>query len=365
MVRWNGDRKIFPFSLRVELDKRVYRTIEDREPFVANFNGANGDLLHLISAFVEALPDAELVERDERHFGQPTDILRAGRTISWRMDGGESGRASKIRLRKGDQPQDREPSGVEWSPYWVYAVIPNNSNQGWLLVEKDGRYSLPAEWRKELIRQFAATYRGYRLVIGTVREDSLWRQVENAMEEARLLGFEVALRSPDTTAASGGAQGYSRGMVEVNRRIYKAVDGPLPGVRLRQFRRPFMRQHTADGLREIEFPLETDDLADDSVKIRFRDDVVEIKATVLNADGQERTIAYDGLDAQQSYVMEGTADGQPSQEKFRRECRTAVTDLAKAGGVTLQPGWESTEWTHPDTAPRLQIRVSDEGEASS
>ncbi|MGF0313100.1 hypothetical protein [Rhodococcus sp. IEGM1428] len=365
MVSWTSDRKVVPYSMRVEVDRRILRTADERELFVANFNGAGADLLTSISAFVDGLPKGELVERELRHFGQPTDVRRVGRTLSWRMDGGESGRASSISLKKGGKQRQRYASGVEWSPFWVMATVPKDSNQGWLLIEKDGRYTLPTEWRAELIKQFALAHRGYRLVISTVREASLWSQVENALEEGRLVGCEVAIRAPTTTKSSEGAQGYSRGMVEVNRRIFQASGGLLPGRRLRLFRRNFTRQLADGGLREIDLPLEVDDLADDRIKIRLRDDVVEIKATVLNDDGRERTITFEGLDAQQYFVMTGTTDEPPSQDKFVQECRTAVRDLAKAGGVTLAPGWEATTWKHPADAPVMQIAVDENGSSTN
>lgn len=358
MARWAADKRIVPFSMRVEIDKRYTQRGDPGEIFVGNFNGSGGDLLHYFSSFIEALPLEDLVERDTRHFGQPTAISRLGRTILWQMDGGESGRASSITLRRGGRKRKRDRSGVEWEPFWAMAVVPKDSNQGWLLVEKDGRYTLPTEWRKELVTQFSNTYPGFRLVISTVRDASLWNQVENSTEE-RLLRFEVSLRSADTTPASRGAEGYTRGMVEVQKRIFHPVGNPAAGQRLRVMRRAFTRDLTPEGLVEISLPLEVDDLSDDRVKIRLRDDVEEIKATVLNDDNIERTIVFEGLDAQQTFVIENSAGEDVAEEVFARECRIAVRDLASTGGVTLRPGWEATEWGHPQDGPSVRIPVDD------
>ncbi|MGP4054146.1 hypothetical protein ACTWP6_04870 [Mycobacterium sp. 4D054] len=357
MAAW-GDRRIALYTLRVELDKRVFRTDDSaREPFVANFNGAGADLLTTISSFVEALPKDDHVERDMRHFGQPRDVRRSGRTISWEMDGGESGRTSWIKIRKDADQQQRERSGIEWAEFWVYAVVPKDSNQGWLLVEKDGRHTLPTAWRDELIRKFAETHHGYRLRIGTVREASLWSQVENALDDNRLIGFEVAMRSGDTTPA--GAAGFERGMEKYSRQIWRTAGDPLPGRRLRIFRRQFTRNVTSDGLREVEAPIETDDLADDRFRIRLRDDVAEIKATVLNHDGKPKTVVFEGLDPQQTVVMEGTSDGHPDQGRFVSECRSTVADLAQSGGVALPPGWDTGSWEHPADAPQMEVRADE------
>ncbi|MFC8181681.1 hypothetical protein ACFULT_22610 [Rhodococcus sp. NPDC057297] len=238
------------------------------------------------------------------------------------------------------------------------AIVPKNSNQGWLLIEKDGRYTLPSEWRTELTRVFSRTYPGYRLVLSTIRDASLWNQVENSTEE-RLLRFEVALRSAETTPANKGAEGFSRGMVEVQKRIFHPVQSKAEGRRLRELRRAFTRNLTPQGLVEIALPLEADDLSDDRVKIRLRDDVHEIKATVLNDDGIERTIVFEGLDAQQTFVIENSGGLDLGSDQFAQECRTAVKDLATAGGVTLPPHWEAGRWTHPVDAPAVRIYSDD------
>jgi hypothetical protein len=108
-MAWGNDRRILCYSMRVELDLRVFKKEDKtRELFVANFNSSGGDLLHAVSSFIEALPAEELVARDRRHFGQPRDVERQGRTICWRMDGGESGRATSVMLKQGDRWRKRE-----------------------------------------------------------------------------------------------------------------------------------------------------------------------------------------------------------------------------------------------------------------
>ncbi|AOE44061.1 hypothetical protein SEA_BLINO_45 [Gordonia phage Blino] len=355
MGTW-GDRRIVLYTLRVALDGRVFRTSAAAgEPFVANFNGSGADLLHFLSSFIEALPTDKHIERDERHFGQPTSIRRRGRTISWRMDGGESGRKSQIRLRRDADAQERDRSGVEWEPFWAFAVVPENSVVGWLLVEKAGRHSLPTEWRKELQRQFAGAYRGYRLEIGIVREMSLWAQVENALDEERLIGFEVAYRSASTTAGSGAA-GYERGMEKYERRMWRApADQPKKGRKLREFRRAHTKT-LIEGTREIELPFEADDLSDDRYTIRLRDDVAEIKATLYNSEGQPKTVVFEGLDPQQTIVMEDTALAPPDQDRFDTECRSAVRDLAASNMVGLAPKWDTGDWVHPEDAVKLEVK---------
>ncbi|NKS67629.1 hypothetical protein GS461_21350 [Rhodococcus hoagii] len=348
MVSWNGDRRIVPYSIRVERDLRYNHPPNGGELFTANFDGNGGDLLKTISAFVEALPSHAHIDRDNRHFGKPSDVCRKGRTICWRMDGGESGRQSSIVLSRGDREQQRQLSGIEWAPFWVMAVVPENANHGWLLIEKDGRHTLPTEWRKELIKQFATVHKGYRLAISTIREESLWSTVENALDEPRVLGFEVAVRAPDGRSAHG----YTRGMAEVNRKAFRSTDGPVPGRALRMFRRNYTGTQGPKGVREVDYPMEHDDLSDGDVKIRLREDVVEIKATVINAQGLERTIVFEGLDAQQTFVMEGTSDGQPSQHKFETECAAVVSDLASSGGVPIPRVGIIPSGCTPQTHPR-------------
>ncbi|MGV9923390.1 hypothetical protein [Nocardia rhamnosiphila] len=366
MSKWGSDRRILPYGMRVEFDRRVFKPNSiDREPYVGNFNGNGADLLHVISSFIEALPQDKLIERDERHFGLPSTVRRQGRTICWQMEGGESGRASSIKLTKDSEKQFRERSGVEWEPYWVYAVVPSNSNQAWLLIEKNGRYTLPSEWRKELSQQFASAYHGYRLRLSTVREASLWSQIENALDDDRLVGFEVAFRSASIPSATTQAAGFERGMTKQTRETWATTGGPRSGRILRQFRRRYTGIQTPEGVRQIDAPLEVDDLSDPRYEIRLRDEIAEIKATVLTADGASRTIVFEGLDPQQSYVMDDTSLTRPSQDRFIRDCRTAVGDLARSGGVALPPGWHSGDWSHPETAISMEVEISDTPRQSS
>jgi hypothetical protein len=346
--------------MRVELDLRVFKKDDKtRELFVANFNSAGGDLLHAVSSFIEALPAEELVARDRRHFGQPREVLREGRTICWQMDGGESGRATSVMLKKGDVWRKREPSGVEREPFWVFAVVPKNANQAWLLIEKGGSHSLPTEWRDELVKQFAKAYHGYRLVISAVREASLWSQVENSSSD-RLLGFEVALRSPDNPSTTGHAAGFDRGMLRVDRRLYHVPGDAVMGKRLREFRRSFTGRRAPTGIVEVDEPLDFDDLGSDKYEVRLKDNVVEIKATVLNARGEPKIIVFEGgRDPVQSYVMAGTSQGQPTQPQFAAECRSAVKDLAQSGGVALPEKWDTGAWEHPADAVAMEVAVSE------
>lgn len=361
MARGNGDRRIVPFSIRVERDLRYSHPASDKELFVGNFDGGGSDLLTTISAFVEALPADVHIARDDRHFGMPTSIRRKGRSISWCMDGGESGRASSIVLKRGEEAQQRDRTGVEWVPFWVMAVVPKDANHGWLFVEKDGRHTLPTEWRKELIQQFAKTHKGYRLAISTIREESLWAQVENALDEPRVVGFEVALRAPDGKSPHG----YTRGMAQVDRQVFRSTNGPVLGRVLRQFRRNYSGIRGPEGVMETNLPVDYDDLTDGNVKVQLMDGVVELKATLLNDAGVERTVAFEGLDGQQTFVMTGTSDAQPSQEKFETECAAVVSDLATSGGLSMLPGWDKPEWTHPLNAPTMKVIPDDEQRQAS
>ncbi|MFT3660371.1 MAG: hypothetical protein QM809_02925 [Gordonia sp. (in: high G+C Gram-positive bacteria)] len=352
-----SDRKICLYTLRIERDGRVFKNNDDRDPFVDNFDAAGGDLLVFISAFVAGLPADELVERDTRHFGQPREVVRRGRTICWEMDGGESGRSTAIKLKKKGKTRKREMSGVEWEPFFVYVVIPKNANVGWLLVEKDGRNSLPVEWREEMRRQFKATHAGYRLIVGTVREASLWSQVENAANEGRLLSFESATRSAKATTGTAGYQ-----VEEVQSRTFLASGEPLPGRALRQWRRE--RTVTLEGTTEVTLPDDVDDMSDDRYRVKLRDNIAYLKAVVFNHDGKPKTVTFEGLDPVQTIDIEDTATARPTQTRFMTDCRSAVKDLAVSSGIHLGSGWDAGNWKHPKNAPRLEVTNDDSSDAS-
>lgn len=353
------DRRITPYALRVTLNGHAKRRKEPPPitPYPANFNNAGGDLLHFLSSFVEALlVNDQMVQRKNRHFGRPRKVARQGRTLLFRIYGGESGRNTRIKTTATSKEKKRDHTGVEREPFWVYAVVPADANQAWLLVETHGHHTVPGEWRTELADQFKAAYPGYVLGISQVAEMSLWTQVENSVDP-RLLRFEVVRRSAD--GAGDHSAGHPAGMVEYNKHIWEAPE-PRPGEALRALRRSFTRAKTKSGLVEITAPMEVDDLSDPDVTIDLDDGVMEIRARVLNSKGEPKTVVFDGREPRMSFVIEGVDAVPPNKKRFLREVRSAVEDLATGGGVSLPQGWDTGEWAHPDDAPELEVSPSDQ-----
>lgn len=351
-----NERQIVPFGLRVELNGHAARR-KNPPPlseFPANFNAAGADLLIFLSSFIEALP-AQMVKRGDRHFGCPTKPARRGRTIILQMCGGESGRRTTIALKQGDRERTREASGVEWEPFWVAAVVPKNSNQAWLLVEKAGRHSIPTEWRTELASAFKDAYPGYVLKVSPITELSLWSQVENSTDP-RLLTFEAVMR--DSSSGGDHSAGHPGNMARYDTQVWHS-DKARQGTLLRQFRRMFTRKKTLNGLVEIDQPLEVDDLSDPNVNIVLRDDVRQIKARVFNSEGKKKTVIFDGREPQMTIAMDGVFEISPSETKFWEEARSVVVDLAANGGVSLAPKWDTDEWEHPDNAIKVEVSPHD------
>ena len=351
-----GERLIVPFALRVELNGHAARRKNppSLSGFPANFNAAGADLLMFLSSFIEGLPD-KMVKRGDRHFGCPTEPRRRGRTIVLQICGGESGRRTTIALKDGDPEQTRESSGVEREPFWVAAVVPKNSNQAWLLVEKAGRHTIPTEWRTELTDTFKEAYPGYLLKISPITELSLWAQVENSADP-RLLTFEAVMRDSD----SGGdhSTGHPGNMARYETQVWHS-DRATQGTFLRELRRMFTKEKTKSGLVEIDQPLDFDDLSDPDVKVVLRDDVRQIKARVLNSEGRKKTVIFDGREPQMTIMMDGVFDISPSETKFWEEARSVIVDLATNGGVSLAPKWDTGEWEHPDSAIKVEVNPRD------
>ncbi|MGW4097156.1 hypothetical protein [Mycobacterium sp. NPDC004974] len=351
-----GERQIVPFGLRVELNGHAARR-KNPPPlseFPANFNAAGADLLVFLSSFIEALP-AQMVRRGDRHFGCPSNTKRRGRTILLQLHGGESGRRTTISLKHGDPEHQRETSGVEREPFWVAAVVPNNSNQAWLLVEKAGRHTVPTEWRTELSNAFKQAYPGYLLKISPITELSLWAQVENSTDP-RLLTFEAVMR--DSSSGGDHSAGHPGNMARYDTQVWHS-DKARQGALLRQFRRMFTRKKTPTGLVEIDQPLDVDDLSDPNATIVLRDDVRQIKARVFNSEGKKKTVIFDGREPQMTVVMDGVFDISPSEVKFWEEARSVIVDLAANGGVSLAPKWDTEEWDHPENAIKVEVSPSD------
>ncbi|MFE5708935.1 hypothetical protein [Rhodococcus koreensis] len=352
---------IVPFAVRLQRNGHFTHTSAD-EPILSNFDGRHADLLLEFDAFVRGLPGDSLVQRDDMHFGRPTDICREGRVLRWTMEAGQSGKERDIILTKGDTARKRLPDGVEYSSFHVYVVIPENSVTGWILVEKEAGDTLPSEWRSEFIAQFKKRYRKFIPKISQVRTAALWREVENAVSENRLLSVEVSQRTSDGNPLDPeSTRGYPLEGLAATTLVYAPDQGGRWfGSKLRRLRRSFTTMKDAKGgLVHIDLNDPQDDF-ESGVEIKLRHDISEITARVLTEDGRPKTIRFSGIrEPFESYIVEGLNGVRINGDRFAFECRLHATDLAKNSGVTLPAGWDSGAWDAARPVLPMEVRTSD------
>ncbi|NKR72893.1 hypothetical protein GS492_09585 [Rhodococcus hoagii] len=362
MARNEPQTFIVPFAVRIDRNQQYKHSGTGDVP-LSNFDGEGADLLPELDAFVHGLPNTQLVQRDDRHFGRPRDITRSGRVLRWTMEGGESGKERDIVLDVGEKPRKRTRRGVEYSAYHAYAVIPKNSVTGWILVEKDGGDSLPSEWRAELVRQFKIRHPKFKLVVSQVRSASLWREVENALEEERVLSVEVAMRAEDKDPSATTGRGFPREALASTTDLYLPPHGKKgKGAFLRSIRRAFTFAKSAtNGIIEIDLEDDLDELASEDLDVRLRSDVLEITARVTTDNGKRRkTIRFSGIrEPFESYLVEGLSD-RITPLRFADECRAHVKDLALEGGVTLAVGWDTGDWEPESILAPMEVNASDD-----
>ncbi|MET8317486.1 hypothetical protein ABZU78_25440 [Rhodococcus erythropolis] len=334
---------IVPFSVRIERNLQ-YKHSSTEVPLLSNFDGRSADLLHTLFAFLNQLPTNELVERDFMHFGQPSSVKTEGRILRWVMQAGESGKERDIKLTKGDAARKRTADGVEWSSFHVYAVIPENAEFGWILVERESGDSLPSEWRTELCRFFKKKHPQFKLVLSQLRSTSLWREVENALEENRVLAVQVSHRAPSKDPGKESERGIPRDALSSITDLYEPPTGAATGMWLRLLRRACTVTKSSTGIVEMDLADDTDDLGD-GFEVKLRKEIIEITARVLLEDGRQKTVRFSGAhEPFESYVIEGLQGVRVNEIRFATECKLHVIDLAREGGITLKSKWDTGDW---------------------
>ncbi|MGN0100713.1 MAG: hypothetical protein ACI39C_07220 [Dietzia sp.] len=337
------DAVIVPFAVRVVRDNRFKHATDD-EPILSNFDGSGSDLISDFGAFLNGLPKKELVHRDDDRFGIVQELEKKKRTIECSMNGGRSGLERTLKLHATAEELKLERTGSQWSDFRIFIVIPKNSLTGWVLVEKDGVDTVPGSWRSEFATHFRDRHPGFKVVFSNVRTASLWREVENAIDDPRVLWVEVAKRD-DSDDLSPNTRGAVRGVTRSTTEVYQPVGGRSGGAMLRAIRRKFTKLKNDNGLVEIDLYDDQDDLADEDLKIDLVDDVLEITARVLDEDGRPKTVRFSGArEPIETYVVDGVQAGTLTAAQMRVEAYRHVRSLATNASVELGADWNSGEW---------------------
>ncbi|AMT70474.1 hypothetical protein ABG82_09170 [Mycobacteroides immunogenum] len=350
-----------PYSMRVEQSSEVRHKPKLEGPLpLSNFDGAGADLLKTFDAFVRGLlAHNEMVKRDDDHFGQPDEIVRAGRTMSFQLNGGESGRERTVRLDANSAEQKLKREGLLSTQFQVWVVVPTNSTVGWILVEKDGYDTLPSAWRRELIRAFKSRHRGYKLTLAQIRNDAIWRLLEKGLDDPQVIDVKVQRRAEPSNREQE-TRGFPLEVEKSTETVYRAKKGWMTGRQLKRIRRFFTITKRSDGsLVEIDLADDTRDEFAEGLEIRLANDVLEITVHA-EIDGRRKTVRFSGArEPAESYVVEGLNGTRITPRTFRSECRGHTVDLAKVSGAPLANKWDTGEWTAEDQVSPLEVPVGD------
>jgi hypothetical protein len=357
----SGDSVIVPFSIRVEQSTEVKHKPKIEGPLpLSNFNGQGGDVLKTFDAFVRGLlQHNEMVKRGDDHFGQPSDVVRKGRTLSFAMKGGQSGRERSVRLDATSDEQTLKRDGLLSTYFHLWIIVPQNSTVAWLLVEKDGFDTLPSVWRREFARAFKTRHPGYKVTVSQIRNDAFWRLLEKGLDDPRVLDIKV-LRRAQPSKRESETRGFPLEVSKMEETLYKANKGRITGRQLKRIRRFFTIAKRSDGsLVEIDLADDARDEFAEGLDIRLAQDVLEITVHA-EIDGRRKTIRFSGArEPAESYVIDGLNGTRVSRETFRKECRTHTVDLAKVSGVTLADKWDTGEWTAEEQISALEVPFAD------
>lgn len=357
MSRTQSSTVIVPWAVRIEQNHQYKHEKKLSGPLpLSSFDGKGADLLLLFDAFVRGLYMKRLINRDYEHFGRPQNIVRLGRTLSLDMKGGISGRERDIRLAANSGDERLERTGIVWSTYQLEAIIPSNSIVGWVMAEKDGGDSIPGAWRKEFIKLFKARHPQFRLKFAQVRSEGLWQLLESS-DVNNIASIEIARRDGDPNSEKN-TRGFPRNVQHSRIDTYVAPTGKMTGDPLKRIRRFFTVARDANGVVEIDLADEQDDFSK-GLDIRLRNDVLEITvhATI---NGRAKTVRFSGAsEPYEVYPVEDLGIERISADRFRKDCRDHVTDLAKISGVTLAQGWDTGEWPSETKVDAMEVVTDD------
>ncbi len=360
------DTVIVPFSVRVEQSSEVrHKPKIDGALPLSNFDGNGADLLKTLDAFVRGLlVHDQMVKRGDDHFGRPQNFARAGRTLAFEMQGGQSGRERSVKLDADSTEQTLKRTGLLSKHFQVWATIPVNSNVGWILVEKDGYDTLPSVWRREFLRAFRARHRGYKVTVSQIRNDAFWRLLEQGLDDPRVLDIKVLQRA-QPSHREAHTRGFPQGVSKTEETLYKANKGRMTGRQLKRIRRFFTVTKRSDGsIVEIDLADDARDEFAEGLDIRLAQDVLEITVHA-EIDGRRKTVRFSGAkEPAESYVVEGLNGTRVTPETFRRECRSHTVDLAVVSGATLVDKWDTGEWTAEDQVSALEVPFADPSDDS-
>jgi hypothetical protein len=361
-----GETVIVPFSIRVEQSSEVkHKPKIDGALTLSNFDGAGADLLKTMDAFVRGLlVQDQMVKRGDDHFGRPREIIRAGRTLSFEMDGGQSGRERSVKLDAESDEQKLKRDGLLSTQFQVWVTIPANSNVGWILVEKDGYDTLPSVWRREFVRAFKSRHRGYKVTISQIRNDAFWRLLESGLDDPRVLDIKV-LRRAQPSDRESKTRGFPLEVSKTEETLYRANKGRMTGRQLKRIRRFFTITKRSDGsIVEIDLADDARDEFAEGLDIHLAKDVLEITVHA-EIDGRRKTVRFSGAkEPSESYVVEGLNGTRVTQKTFRQECRTHTVDLAQVSGVTLVDKWDTGEWASEAQVSPLEVLFDDPADDS-
>lgn len=332
------------------------------DPTLGNFDGKGSNVLHEFSAFINGL-STDLISRDERHFGNPADVTRAGCTISLRIQGGSSGIRSHLHDLPTGKHFDRGFDTVEQFGYRLLFVAPPDAIVGFMMVEGIGNKTLTIAARDEFRRCFGSRHPDFRIVFATVTEEKLWQQIEAKWDEHCVHRIEVSRREISSSEAKNTGVGTQRKNLTKFTQIADFSDSPRTGKDVRNLRRRWTGKKTAKGVIEVTDPITVNDLDGQHGEIVLRENVIEI---VIDAtlNGSRRKVHFTGKHAQPvRYVIKLPAGAELTDDIFYAEARSHVRGLADDIAVKLDDGWNTGDWDHPERVKPMEVQVHDPGSA--
>lgn len=166
-----------------------------------NFDGKGGSVLKLFATYIKSMPTDKLIKRNDRYFGQPSEIEAKGCTHRSKVISGTSGIISTIAKAKtpGDA-FDREEDDIEQITFNVDFVQPPNSHVGFLLIERVSGRSVGQAFRTIFVNLVKKKHPEIILSLARTAETDAWKAAEEAGDKVSIKKVIAIHRGIDASA---------------------------------------------------------------------------------------------------------------------------------------------------------------------
>lgn len=285
---------------------------EDKDPEYRKLSAYDGykDLHEDIISFLKKLK-TDTTDKTYMLYMRPKSVEREGRFISGILESGSYGRSSNIL----DTTTDSVTYKKKWEdadvlPFYFLFYIPENTNEGILLLQRTGKFGIKKRLGRFLSNFFHRENKGFLIELNALVQEEL---VKRALRK----GIIKKLRCVKFKAPTDRVDGFDEGHKEVPLQMEVVMSGYT--VPLREKIIDFLDPKTDSGVKSL-------------VELRdFNFDYDTVKVEV-DIDGSIKTFDLGSLQKVRTYYditdsVELKADGQPTLSSIKKATRIYLDEV--------------------------------------